>query len=354
MEETMQKHKKVVVMIGAGAVGGYFGGRLAQAGHCHFHFIARGRTLEVLKAHGLRVDSMKGDFRLTEPAFHVTDRPAEILESSPNRSVDYVMVATKGDQQLREVLPSIKLLCGESTVVLPLQNGIEAPGIISEAVGAKHVLGGYCKIASHIVSPGHICHEGAEPTVGFGELSSEGSGERVSHLRDLWEKADVKVETPKDIRVGMWEKLMLIASLSGVGSVARAPLGPLMQTKETSELIERALLEAVKVAQADGVDLQEQTAKNVFQFLKGRASATPNSTSSMQRDICRGLPSELEWQIGVIVRKGKQHGVDTPVHSFVYASLLPLEKKARQEIDFIDPAKADDKEDTTNATNDQK
>jgi len=173
--------RQTLAVFGAGAVGGYFGGRLAEAGH-DVRFVARGRQLAAIRDHGLRVSSVDGDF-LIRPA-HVADDPAAIGQ------VDVVLVAVKA-WQVPEAADAMGPLVGENTFVVPLQNGVEAPDLLSAVLGRPRVLGGLCRILAYLDGPGHIRHTGVTPYIAFGELDgsssdrvSDGSGQRPS--REAW------------------------------------------------------------------------------------------------------------------------------------------------------------------------
>jgi 2-dehydropantoate 2-reductase len=304
-----------VAIFGAGAVGGYFGGRLAQAGE-EAVFIARGEQLRALRDRGLWVDSVKGDFALYPvPA---TDDPAQV------RSVDVVLVGVKA-WQVTEAAQAMRPLVGPETFVVPLQNGVEAPDQLAAVLGAEHVLGGLCRIVSLVVEPGHIRHAGLEPYVALGELDNQPS-ERAQRLREAFTRAGVTVEIPPDIHAALWSKFLFIASFSGVGAVTRSPAGVLRSLPETRHMLERAMQEVLAVARARQVALPE---KAIGQTLALVDSLPPDGTASMQRDIMEGRPSELESQSGAVVRLGHEVGVDTPLHTFIYHSLLPLELQAR-------------------------
>jgi 2-dehydropantoate 2-reductase len=305
-----------IAVMGAGAVGGYFGGRLAQAGE-EVVFIARGATVAALRRDGLRVESIKGDFTI-QPA-EATDDPATV------GPVDAVLVAVKA-WQVSEAAAQLPPLIGPDTFVVPLQNGVEAPSQIAAVVGRQHVLGGLCQIICQIVAPGHIRHSGAEPAIAFGELDSPPS-ERVERLRLAFARATgLTVTTPADIQAAMWQKFLLIASFSGVGAITRAPMGVLRELPECRQLLDEALREGLAVAQARGIHLDDGALAQVWRFYE---ALPPGATASMQRDIMAGRPSELESQNGAVVRLGAEAGVPTPVHSFLYRALLPQEREAR-------------------------
>jgi len=310
-----------IVVFGAGAVGGYFGGRLAQAGE-EVVFIARGEHLAALRRHGLRVESIKGDF-VVRPV-QATDDPGEVVGA-----VDVVLVGVKA-WQVAEAAQAMRPLIGPQTFIVPLQNGVEAPDQLAAALGAGHVLRGLCKIICSRVGPGHVRHEGIEPYVAFGELDNRPS-ERVERLRRAFEGAGVTAEVPPDIGVALWEKFLFIISFGGVGAVTRAPVGVLRGLPETRRMLEEAMAEVLAVAQARGIDLPEETIARTMALIDG---LPPGGTASMQRDIMAGRPSELESQNGALVRLGREAAMATPLHAFIYHSLLPLERRARGLVNF--------------------
>jgi 2-dehydropantoate 2-reductase len=302
-------------------VGGYFGGRLAQAGE-DVTFIARGEHLRAMQAHGLQVESIQGDFTI-DPV-QATDDPAEVGE------VDAVLVAVKA-WQVPEAAHAVQPMVGPDTFVVPLENGVEAPGQLAEVLGAQHVLGGLCRIFSAIVTPGHISHAGGEPSIAFGELDNRPS-ERAQRLQHAFERADgVKAEIPADIQAALWEKFVFVASLGGIGAVTRAPVGVVRELPETRYLLQTAVGEIITLARALEIDLSMDLVERTLSAFDGLpADATP----SMQRDIMEGNPSELEAQSGAVVRLARETGVPTPVHDFIYRTQLPSELRARGELEF--------------------
>ena len=305
-----------IAVYGAGGVGGYFGGRLAQAGH-DVTFIARGRHLEAITSIGLRVSSTKGDF-VVHPA-RATSEPSSV------GVVDLVLVGVKADQ-VTEVAPALASMVGPDTVVVPLQNGVEAAGNLVEVLGAGPVLGGLCRIVSSISEPGHITHAGIEPTVVVGELDGSSSN-RAERIRRLFGEADVAADVPADIRVALWEKFLLIAPWGGLGGLTRVTLDVLLDTPGTRRLLERAMSEIAALAATHDVQLAADVVEKTAAFLTG---LPPGGTASMQRDIIEGRPSELEAQTGSVVRLGREKQVDTSVNAFIYDCLLPGERIARR------------------------
>ena len=311
-------------IFGTGGVGGYFGGRLAQAGH-DVTFIARGNHLAAIIENGLRVESILGDFTIN-PA-QATDNPGQIVP------VDVILVAVKA-WDIPSAAEAIKPMVGNGTLVIPLENGVDALGQLTSVLGKAHVLGGLCRISAFISKPGVIKHVGVPPYIAFGELDNKKS-DRLTELVEVFVNlAGVTAEIPDDIHKAMWEKFVFIVAVSGVGAVTRQPIGIVRSIPETRNLLLRAMEETVVVGQANGVNLGEDTATRIMESVVDRA---PEGTiPSMQKDIIEGRRSELEAQNGAVVRLGREKGVPTPVNEFIYASLLPMEQAALAKSKSID------------------
>jgi 2-dehydropantoate 2-reductase len=271
--------------------------------------------------HGLRVDSIKGDF-LVKPV-DVTD------DLGKAGKVNVVLVGVKA-WQVPEAAEAMRPVLGPETFVLPLQNGLEAPGQLAAALGNQRVLGGLCGLFCYVVGPGHIRHGGTEPFVKFGELDNRPS-DRVKRLQQVFMRAGVNAEIPPDIQVALWMKFLFITVWSGVGAVTHAPVGIWRSLPETRQMAEQGLNEIMAVARARGIVLPGDAMRKTMAMFDG---LSPQSTSSMQRDVLEGRPSELEAQIGAVVRQGQEVGVATPLHTFIYNSLLPLELRARGQLQF--------------------
>jgi 2-dehydropantoate 2-reductase len=304
------------LIFGTGGVGGYFGGRLAEAGH-EVIFIARGAHLWAIKAHGLRVESVAGDFTI-QPA-QATDNPVEA--GIP----DVVIVATKA-WDVTTAAQAIQPILGSHTIVIPLQNGVSAPDELSAVLGREHVLGGLCRISALIGAPGVIRHVGVDPYIAFAELDGQKS-ERVEQLRAAFAACKgVTVDVPAEIQAALWNKFLFIATMSGVGAVTRQSVGVFRAVPESRAMLVATLEETYAVAKARGVNLPADAVQKTLAFIDNTA---PSVTASMQRDILEGKPSELESQNGAVVRIGRELGVSTPTHAFIYAALLPGELQAR-------------------------
>jgi 2-dehydropantoate 2-reductase len=307
-------------VIGAGAVGGYFGGRLAQSGE-EVWFLARGRTLEAMRQHGLKVDSTKGDFVLS--SVRVSEQPNDV------GPVDIVLVAVKAEQ-IAELAPVLKPLVGPRTMVVPLQNGVDAPDELSRMVGSDKVLVGLCGLMSTIVEPGHIRHFGLEPFIAFKEQDNSVTP-RLEPLRAAIAKSGVKAIIPEDIYVRFWLKFYFIAAVGGVASIIRSPAGIVRQTPETRQLLYRTIQEIDTLARAKGIKMPASSVDDTMGIVD---AMPPGGTTSMQRDILEGRPSELKSLCGAVVRMGRELGLDLPVNTAIYSALLPSELRARGELKF--------------------
>jgi 2-dehydropantoate 2-reductase len=308
-------------IVGVGGVGGYFGARLAEAGHT-VTFIARGAHRIAIEREGLHVHSLKGDV-LVKPAA-VTDDPSRV------GVVDCVILGVKA-WQVHEAARSASPLVGPDTAVLSLQNGIEAPDQVARALGREHALGGVAKIISYAGAPGHIHHTGAEPAIVLGELDGRAT-ERTDALRRAFASAKAAdVTVSNDIELALWEKFLFITAWAGVGAVTRAPVGVVRSVPESRRLMASALDEVERLARARNIRLGPDSAGATLAIID---SLAPEGTASLQRDIAAGRPSELDNLTGAVVRLGAEHGVPTPVNSFILGALSPLERRARGAVSF--------------------
>lgn len=305
-----------IAIFGTGGVGGYFGGRLAEADE-DVVFIARGEHMEAMRRQGLRVESIAGSFHVE--TVRVTDDPREVGE------VDVVLVCVKA-WQVTDAARAMHPMLGARTMVVPLQNGIEAPAQLAAALGSERVLGGLCGSIAYRAAPGCIRHIGVDPFVSFGEIDDSPS-ERVDRLRQSFERArGTRVTVPPDIEAAMWKKFLFIAAISGMGAIARAPMGVLRSQPGTRHLLERVMEEIHAVARSRQVALPSDIVTTTMASIDALPA---KATASMQRDVMEGRPSELEAQTGAVVRLGTQAGIATPVNAFIYHCLLDLERRDR-------------------------
>ena len=304
-----------IVVFGSGGVGGYFGGRLAHAGE-KVTFIARGEHLHAMLANGLNVESINGDF-IIQPVI-ATDDTTQVDE------VDSILVCVK-TWDITRAAKAIMPMLGPNTFVVPLENGVEAPSQLAEILGREHILGGLCRIASRIASPGHIQHTAIDPSVAFGELDNRPSS-RTRKLLQSFEHARVSAEIPPDINVAIWQKFLFISAVSGIGAITRVPFGLFRSLKGTRLMLEEALKECYSIAIVQGIQLPANSVANTLAYID---TLPPTTMASMQRDIIDGHPSELEAQNGALVHMGQMLNIPTPIHAFIYHCLLPQENLAR-------------------------
>jgi 2-dehydropantoate 2-reductase len=297
-----------VAVVGAGGVGGYFGGRLAEAG-VDVAFLARGAHLRAMRARGLRIQSPKGDVHL--PRVSASDDPSEI------GPVDVVLFAVKL-YDVDAALPLLPPLVGAATVVVPLQNGVDSVGLLTRAVGREHAAGGTCYVSAVIAEPGVIRHTAMEHLI-FGELDRTHST-RLAAFAEACRPAKFQATLSNDIVLDIWTKFVRLSVMSGMTAVTRSPLGVIHDDPELWAMLQRAIREAMDVAHAKGIPVAESTVEDVA---NAYAALPPQTKSSMLEDLERGRPLELPWLSGAVVRIGKEVGVPAPTHEFIATVLRP-------------------------------
>jgi 2-dehydropantoate 2-reductase len=224
-----------------------------------------------------------------------------------------------------EAAQAIRPAVGPQTAVISLQNGIDAAERIGKAIGEEHVIGGVTWLSSAVEAPGVIRQISQFRRIVFGELGG-GTSERIQSIYEVLKNTGATVEISEDILKVLWTKLVFITAVSSVGSLTRLPMGEYRSIPETRELATRIMQEVESVARARGVQLDADVVQKWLEFID---NAAPGIKPSMQLDVETGHRTELESMIGVVGRKGREAGVATPILDFVYASLLPVELKAR-------------------------
>jgi 2-dehydropantoate 2-reductase len=304
-----------IAVIGAGGIGGYFGGRLAAAGH-EVGFVARGAHLEALRRDGLTVRSVNGDFTVA-PA-RATDDPHEL------GAADVVMFAVK-TWQLEQATALLAPLMGSGTAVLTTQNGVEAPQLVADVVGREAVLPGLAKIFASIEEPGVIRHVGGPASLAFAEWDDSPS-DRVERLRTALAEAGVTATVPESVWTELWAKFLFVVPFGGLGAVTDAPIGVLRSQPGTRRLLEDAMREIRDVGHALGVKLPGDIVESTMAFVDQQP---PEGRSSLQRDLLSGRPSELDAWNGAVARLGSGVGVATPIHALLYEVLTVLASTRR-------------------------
>jgi len=305
-----------IAIIGAGAVGAYYGGRLAAAGH-DVTFVARGAHLEALQRHGLEIVSEEGKLEIP-----VVDARAHTSKLGP---VDAALFTVK----LYDTEAAIELcrpLLGDDTFVLTLQNGVESVGRLSEAFGIDRVLGGATYVEVHLLQPGIVRRTGSTNRIDLAEADGTRS-ERAITITDILRDAGVDARLWDDMGSMLWHKFVLVASSSAVTAITRQTIGVVRSDPAMREMLIACIAEAAAVGRALGVPLEGGLERAVLDAFDNVMNA--DTKASQLTDLERGRPLELEWLSGAVHRLGKQAGVPTPVHSTAYAALLPFANKER-------------------------
>ena len=306
-----------IAVIGAGGVGGYFGGRLAKAGF-DVTFLARGEHLREIQKNGLRVKSVNGDF-IVENA-QATDSIQKI------GFADIIILAVKA-WQVRDISRELAPIIRKETIVLPLQNGVVTAEELAENIPSENIVRGLCKIISKMESPGVINHFALDPVVIFGETDSVVT-ERIELLKSVFDNAGIRALISDDITADLWKKFIAIC-VSGLLAVTKTNYGELRELKETRQMMTDLIREIYALSQHLRINIEPEFPDKLISLID---TYPPGTTSSLTRDVWEGRPSEIEYQNGTVVRLGEKYGVATPVNRFVYNCILPMEIKAREKM----------------------
>jgi 2-dehydropantoate 2-reductase len=296
-----------IAIVGAGGVGGYFGGLLARDEH-DVAFMARGAHLRAIRARGLRIESADGAFTIA-PA-NATDDPDEI------GPVELVLLCVK-TYDLAATLAQLRPLVGPGTAILTLQNGVEPPEMVAAAYGREVVLPGvvYCEVA--VKEPGVIFQGSPMRRIIFGELGGLPTP-RAHRIAQVFTAAGVDTILSENILGALWSKFCFICGMSGVTTLTRRSVGPILEDEEARLLLRVVVEEARAVAVAQGVRFDTDPVEaGVATF----ARFAPEAKSSMQRDLERGGRLEVEALNGAVVRLGRALGISTPANQAIYAAL---------------------------------
>jgi 2-dehydropantoate 2-reductase len=303
-----------IAVVGAGAVGGVFGARLAAAGH-DVNFLVRAGTLAALRERGLLLESVQGNVHLA--SVQATTSAHDI------GPVDLVLVGVKATQVM-SVAPTLRPLLGPTTAVVPLQNGVEASTQLAAALGDEHVLEGLCRVIAEQVAPGHIRHMAVTPLLEFGPRAAHPPAAPVAaalpNIAAAFTGAGLQALQPPDMAVALWEKFLFIEPIGVVCAASGESFGAVRSVPATRTLIDRALDEVIAVGRAVGVAWPAVAKSTVWQRYD---ALPPDERTSMARDLIARRPSEFDAQTAAVGRLGRQYGVPTPVHDVLEAILQP-------------------------------
>lgn len=298
-----------VAVIGTGGVGGYFGGRLAQAGH-DVAFVARGRHLAALRERGLVLESGLGNAVIRNATF--TDDVAAIAPC------DVVMLCVKL-WDVEAAAPMVASLVAKGGVVIPFQNGVDAPAVLQRALGVPRVLGGVAYIAATIRDMGMIAHTGTMARLVVGAFAG-GNAQVAAAFRDACAAAGVSVELADDIQRALWEKFCFLAAMSGCTALARQPIGVIRADPDLRAAFEAAMREAWTLGRARSVALADDYVERQMTFTDGLPAAM---RSSMLNDLVAGNRLEAPWLSGAVARMAVESGTAAPVSATFYAAMKP-------------------------------
>ena len=301
-------------ILGSGAVGGYFGAKLARAGQ-DVTFIARGAHLEAIRARGLEVRSAKlGDFVV---------RAGAESDTALVGPVDVAIVSVKAYDNAT-ALPMLTPLIGPETVVLTLQNGVDSVDEVAAIVGEGHVLGGTTYVATALEGPGLIVQTGVHRSIIFGEVFrlSGAITPRVQAIADVLAAADIQVTPVADARVPIWDKFVYLVAFSGFTGASRLAIGHIWKYPHVQEMFYATSREIAAIAKAEGVTISANRFDTLKEYME---NLPPTTRSSLLIDLEQGKRIEVEALQGAAVRRAKKHDLPTPIVSTLYAVLKAWE-----------------------------
>ncbi|AXN39446.1 ketopantoate reductase family protein [Peribacillus butanolivorans] len=300
-----------IVIIGAGALGSYFGGRLQQAGQ-HVQYLVRKKRAQQLKENGLRITSPHGNYDFNE--LHIIEDVKKIEQ------VDLVILAVKG-QHLQGTIPDLKLLVEKGAKILPLLNGIEHISILQDELSEAAVIGGSAFIIATLNEKGHVIHSNKNHDLIFGPLHPSQT-KICDEFEQVVSSAIMGASRTENILIRMWIKYMFITAFSGVTTASNLPIGTIRRFPETNRLLEHVLIEMKQLANAYNVGITEQ---NVAQALENMAGLPDESTSSMHQDLRKGQTLEVEHLQGGALRLAEKVNLKLPVIETLYGLIKPFE-----------------------------
>jgi 2-dehydropantoate 2-reductase len=295
-----------IAVLGSGGLGGYYGARLAKAGH-DVAFIARGAHLEAMQRHGLTVRTLEGESTIPVTA---------IADTRTLGSVDLVLFCVKS-YDTEPAAQALAPLMARDTAVVTFQNGFDNVEVIASVVGSGAVLVGAVYIALQLAGPGVVVRTGGEGQMVFGEVSGALT-ERVQRIASAFQQSGIPHQVSTDIDRVLWEKFLFIAGVGGVTALARSGIGPLLASPQGRTLLTTSCEEIAAVARAEKAPLP---ADAVDRVVAQAAALPPQWQSSMARDLEDGRRLEVEALSGAVVRRGRAHGIPTPVHRTIAACL---------------------------------
>jgi 2-dehydropantoate 2-reductase len=301
-----------IVVMGAGGVGGYFGGKLAAGGE-DVTFVARGSHGEAIRREGLRVASIDGDFQIF-PVRCVED-PADAPGAD---AVLFCVKLTDTDSAARAILPVVE----NGADIFTFQNGVESAERLDAIFGKGRTVSGVAYISATLGAPGQVLHKALKPRLVFGEANGEKTA-RIEALAKACHAAGIEADATENITQALWLKFALLAFFASITALTRATIGALRSEPRTRALLQTLVEEAVAVGAAKGAGLTSSDAQRI---LAGFDAVDGSARASMAFDIENGKPLESPGLSGAVMRIGRETGVPTPSHDFFYNALAVWEK----------------------------
>lgn len=299
-----------LVVMGAGAVGGYFGGRMAERTSASVTFIARGAHLQAMQQHGLQLNSVDGNARIEVEAF---EHPPE------NLSPDLILFTVKSFDT-ETAIRTIRPVVADDTQILTIQNGIENYEKLAEAFGSKRVIRGFCKVGAGIAAPGIINHK-AFGKITVGERNGSTSN-RLEKLKALFEEAEIPLHITREIERKVWLKFAWNCVFNMLTAAADVTVEKLFDHQETEQLCYRVFNEIQAVAEKEGVSLTQKDAENIIE----PARQLEGFTTSTYQDRQKEKKMEYEAFTGAIVRFAEKHEVRVPYNEMLYGILKLIDE----------------------------
>jgi 2-dehydropantoate 2-reductase len=306
-----------IAAMAAGAVGGYFGARMADAGHDVF-FIARGAHLAAIKNSGLKIESVHGDLHLPKP--NVTDDPAKV------GPVDIVLFAVKlwDTEQAAE---AARPLMGPDSRLITFQNGVDSLDRVSAVLGADRTVGGATYIATTIAAPGVVKHSSQFARMVVGRPDKKPDA-KLQAFVDAAKAAKLDISLSSDIERELWQKFIFLTAMAGSTASLRSAIGPIRADAELRAFFRALMEEAFAVGKAKGVALDHAYIDERMAFVMDKVE--PGMKASMAHDLERGNRLELDWLAGKVRALGHQYGIATPASDAVY-TVLKLSRMGKSE-----------------------
>ena len=298
----------IVTIVGVGGVGGYIGLRLAESGD-DVRFLARGRTVDALRSRGLSVATPAGIRTLSD---------VRVSESASDLGQADLIIVTVKIYDLAAVAKTLGPLLGRETAVLPLQNGVDAHDIITEALQHDLVLKGTVSIKSHVSAPGVIVCKSPFCRIKVGPGHPSAAIKAAAVAEHLKQSDGIDAVFSRHIDRELWLKFLMLSSFSAVSCMARATIGEVRANRDAYALVVDAAEEATRVGRALGIDLPNDIGEAVYKQI---VDMPRDGRPSMLEDLEAGRRLELDWLSGAVVRLGAKVGVPTPIHSVAHAAL---------------------------------